>query len=98
MILITSTGEFLYCKFFLVSFHCKKKKKICCRIVCVVLCCPVLATGVHFGLNCGPMEYLEGEQHSQYEGNLRAHRSMRDYRNSPWMNVPSCIVPPTNVL
>ena len=22
---------------------------------------------------------------------------MRDYRNSPWMNVPSCMVPPTNV-
>ena len=43
------------------------------------------------------MEYLEGEKHSQYEGNLRAHRSMRDYRNSPWMNVPSCMVPPTNV-
>ena len=64
---------------------------------CVVLCCPVVAAGVHFGLNCGPMEYLEGEQHSQYEGNLRAHRSMRDYRNSPWMNVPSCMVPPTNV-
>ena len=43
------------------------------------------------------MEHLEGEQHSQYEGNLRAHRSMRDYRNSPWMNMPSCMVPPTNV-
>ena len=43
------------------------------------------------------MEHLEGEHHSQYEGNLRAHRSMRDYRNSPWMNMPSCMVPPTKV-
>ena len=48
-------------------------------------------------LNIDQMEYLEGEQHSKYEGNLSAHRSMRDYRNSPWMNVPSCMVPPTNV-
>ena len=47
--------------------------------------------------NIDQMEHLGGEQHSQYEGNLRAHRSMRDYRNSPWMNVLSCMVPPTNV-
>ena len=47
--------------------------------------------------NIDQMEHLGGEQHSQYEGNLSAHRSMRDYRNSPWMNVPSCMVPPTNV-
>ena len=38
-----------------------------------------------------------GQYHSQYHGNLNAHRSMRDYRNSPWMNVPSCMVPPSNV-
>ena len=47
--------------------------------------------------NIDQMEHLRGEQHSQYEGNLSAHKSMRDYRNSPWMNVPSCMVPPTNV-
>ena len=47
--------------------------------------------------NICQMEHLGGEQHSQYEGNLSAHRSMRDYRNSPWMKVPSCMVPPTNV-
>ena len=47
--------------------------------------------------NMDQMEHLGGEQHSQYEGNLSAHRSTRDYRNSPWMNVPSCMVPPTNV-
>ena len=47
--------------------------------------------------NIDQMEHLEGEQHSQYEGNLRAHRSMRDYRNSPWMNLPSCMVPPTTI-
>ena len=47
--------------------------------------------------NIDQMEHLEGEQHSQYKGNLSAHRSMRDYRNSLWMNVPSCMVPPTNV-
>ena len=42
--------------------------------------------------NIDQMEHLGGEQHSQYEGNLSAHRSMRDYRNSPWMNVPSSMV------
>ena len=46
--------------------------------------------------NIDQMEHLEGEQHSQYEGNLSAHRSMRDYRNPPWMSMPSCMVPPTN--
>ena len=45
-----------------------------------------------------PMEYLEEEQQSQQplERNLNAYKSMRDYRNPPWMSVPSCMVPPTN--
>ena len=47
--------------------------------------------------NTDQMDHLGGEQHRQYKGNLSAHRSMRDYRNSPWMNVPSCMVPPTNI-
>ena len=46
--------------------------------------------------NIDQMEHLEGEQHSQYEGNPSAHRSMMDYRNSSWVSVPSCMVPPTN--
>ena len=60
------------------------------------LCCLVLATRLHFGLNCGPMEYLEGEQHYQYpvERNPRTCMSMRDYRNLPWVSAPSYMVPP----
>ena len=44
------------------------------------------------------MEYLDEEQQSQqpFERNLNAYKSMRDYRNPPWMSVPSCMVPPTN--
>ena len=44
-----------------------------------------------------PMEYLEEEQqsHQPLERNLNAHKSMRDYRNPPWMSMPSCMVPPT---
>ena len=44
------------------------------------------------------MEPLEGEQHCQYpmERNPNAYRSMRDYRNPPWVNAPSYMVPPTN--
>ena len=51
---------------------------------------------MHFGLNCGPMEYLEGEQHYQYpvERNPRTYMSMRDYRNPPWVSAPSYMVPP----
>ena len=43
------------------------------------------------------MEYLEEEQQSQQplERNLNAHKSMRDYRNPPWMSMPLCMVPPT---
>ena len=44
--------------------------------------------------NIEQMEHLGGEQHSEYEGNLRAHRSMRDYRNPPWVSAPSYMVPP----
>ena len=42
------------------------------------------------------MENLEGEQHCQYpmERNPNAYRSMRDYRNPPWMSTPSYVVPP----
>ena len=53
-----------YCQFFflLVSFHLKKKKRS--KIVSLLSCaCPVLAAGVHFGLNCDQMEPHE-EQHS----------------------------------
>ena len=48
--------------------------------------------------NIDQMKHLEEEQHSQYpvKGNPSAYRSMRDYRNPPWVNAPSCIVPPTN--
>ena len=51
---------------------------------------------MHFGLNCGPMEYLEGEQHYEYpvERNPRTYMSMRDYRNPPWVSAPSYMVPP----
>ena len=93
VILITSIGEFLlfHCHFFLVSF-----KKIFFFATGSFLCCPVLATGVHFGLNCRPMEHLEGEQHYQYlvGGTLRAYMSIRDYRNPPWVSSPSYMVPP----
>ena len=42
------------------------------------------------------MEYLEGEQHYQYpvERNPRTYMSMRDYRNHPWVSIPSYMVPP----
>ena len=90
VILITSSGEFSFYHF-TVSFF---------------FWLPCFLVGVHVPVgkpeaavisNIDQMEHLGGEQHSQYEGNLSAHRSMRDYRNSPWMNVPSCMVPPTNV-
>ena len=40
-------------------------------------------------LNLDQMEYLEGEQHSEYlvERDLNAYRSMRDYRH-PLTNAP----------
>ena len=43
------------------------------------------------------MEHLEGEEHGQYlvERNPNGYRSMRDYRNPPWISVPSCMVPLT---
>ena len=109
VILITSTGEFLLyftVSFFLVSFHLKKKKFRSLKIfkkkkkfaAGLFFCCPISTAGLHVpvGLNCDQMEPPHEEQYSQ-ERNLSAHRSMRDYRNSPWMNVPSCMVPPTNV-
>ena len=42
-----------------------------------------------------PMEHLEEEQHGQYpvERNPNTCRSMRDYRNPPWMSAPSYMVP-----
>ena len=45
-----------------------------------------------------PMKYLKEEQQSQQllERNLNAYKSMRDYRNPPWMSLLSCMVPPTN--
>ena len=64
MILITSFGEFpfiILLSFFLIHFTVKKQKKK--ELLQDCLCCPVLAVGVYFGLNCGPMEHLEGEQH-----------------------------------
>ena len=44
------------------------------------------------------MEHLEGEQHCQYpmERKPNAYRSMKDYRNPPWVSAPSYMVPPTN--
>ena len=83
-----------YCQFLLVQFTVKKKKK---KVVAgLYLCCLVLTAAVHFGLNCGLMEYLEGEQHYQYpvERNLRTYMSIRDYRNPPWVSAPSYMVPP----
>ena len=91
VILITSSGEFSFYHF-TVSFF--------------FFWLPCFLAGVHVPVgkpeaavisNIDQMEHLGGEQHIQYEGNLSAHRSMRDYRNSPWMNVASCMVPPTNV-
>ena len=70
-----------YCQFFLVHFTVKKKGS---GIVSLLSCaCPILATGVHFGLNFDQMEHLEGEQHYQYpmERKPNAYRSMRDYIN-----------------
>ena len=61
---------------------------------------PVLAAGVHVpvGLNCDKMEPPHEEQHNQYlvERDLNAFRSMRDYRNPPWVSAPSYMVPSTN--
>ena len=53
---------------------------------------------IELEISLRPMEYLEEEQQSQQplERNLNAYKSMRDYRNPPWMSVPSCMVPPTN--
>ena len=68
MILITSSGEFSFYHF-TVSF-------------CFQL--PYFLVGVHVPVgkpeaavisNIDQMEHLEGEQHSQYKGNLSAHRS-----------------------
>ena len=46
-----------------------------------------------------PMEHLKEEPHGQYplERNPNAYRSMRNYRNPPWVSTPSYMVPPTNV-
>ena len=48
-------------------------------------------------MNLNTDQIEEGEQYGQYpvERNPTAYRSMRDYRNPPWMSVPSCMVPPT---
>ena len=45
-----------------------------------------------------PMEHLEEDQHGQYpvERNPNACRSMRDYRNPPWLSAPFYMVPPKN--
>ena len=90
-----------YCHFlfFLVHFTIKKNKKKGSRIVSLLSCaCPVLAAGVHFGLNFDQMEHLEGEQHCQYpmERKPNAYRSIRDYINPPWVSAPSYMVPPRN--
>ena len=84
--------------FFLVSFHCQKKKS---RIVSLLYCvCPVFVAGVHVlvGLNCDKMKPMHEEQHSQYpvERNPSAYRSMRDYKHPPWVSAPFYTVPPTN--
>ena len=117
MILITSTSEFLLyftVIFFLVSFHCKKKKN-CCRIVSVLFCVTLFLLqesmfqcirnregklikvsilqepNSELNINLRPMEHLEEEHHGQYpvERNPNACRSMRDYRNPPWVSTPS---------
>ena len=104
MILITSSGEFSFfslfsilLSFFLVSFHLKKKSMIISLLSCA---CPVLTAGVHVpvGLNCDQMEPSHEEQHSHYpvERNPNAYRSMRDYRNPPWVSAPCYTVPLTN--
>ena len=90
VILITSSGEFSFYHFtvsffFLVALFSSRVH------------IPVGKPEAAVISNIEQMEHLGGEQHSQYEGNLSAYRSMRDYRNSPWMNVPSCMVPPINV-
>ena len=45
------------------------------------------------------MEPPYEEHHSQYpmERSPNAYRSMRDYRNPPWVSAPFCTDPPTNV-
>ena len=44
------------------------------------------------------MKHLEEGQQSQQplERNPNSSRSMRDYRNPPWMSAPFCSVSPTN--
>ena len=80
--------------FFFIFISLEKKKKLIAAGL--FLCCLGLAARVHFGLSCGPMEYIEGEQHYQYpvERNPRTYMSMRDYRNHPWVSAPSYMVPP----
>ena len=91
LILITSTGEFLL--YFAISFFfsfisLQKKIYFLQDYFYVVLCCLVLAAGVHVpvGLNCDQME--EGEQYSEYSvgRNPSAYISMRDYKSLPWHN------------
>ena len=106
MILITSSGEFSFFSlfsillsifFFLVSFHFKKKKKVGLFLCCLVFALFLLQKCI-FGLNCDHMEPPHEEQHCQYqvERSPNAYKSMRDYRNPPWMSAPFYNVPPTN--
>ena len=49
-------------------------------------------------LNCDQMEPSYEEHNSQYpvKRSPNAYRSMRDYRNPPWVSAPFCTNPPTN--
>ena len=87
-----------YCQFFFKFISLlKKKSRIVSLLSCVFL---VFATRVHVleNLNTGQMEFQEGEQNNQYlvERKPNAYRSMKDYRNPPWVSAPSYMVPPTN--
>ena len=50
------------------------------------------------GLNLNTDQMEEGEQYTEYpvERNPNPSKSMRDYRNPPWMGASFCSVPPTN--
>ena len=105
MILIKGFGEFSFFNLFSIllsvffSFISLFKKKS--RIVSLLSCaCHVLVVGVHVpvGLNCDQMEPPYEEHQSQYpvERSPNAYRSMRDYKNPPWVSTPFSIDPPTN--
>ena len=77
---------FLCCSVFAIGIHSQWIRNLEGRL---------LKVNLPQELELNQMEYLEGEQYSQYliEGNSRGYMSMRDYRDQ-WMSAPSYMVPP----